>query len=266
MNLFKNAHRSRSVSTRLLAVFIACAATIGSTNIARAGVVSIWVNDGLSGWQQIATDPTGTLAFVGSYTTTNGAFKLTNSSASIQTFPTFSELNYTSFRIDHLNAGGVNNIQIAVVGTGYTFPTKAPITVKSQVSSTNIDFSLIYADFQSYVDPSNNAFPGSLAGGQGLQVPTTLQPISGPGASQTTVINSNLSSPYSVAQLFDITMAGIGHVTSLGGDTTLTAAVPEPTSITLICICVTGLGGFGWRRRKNQIAAETNETGTPPTV
>jgi hypothetical protein len=222
---------------------------LGQAQVASAGVASVWVNDG-SGWNLIATDPTGALAFVSSYTTVNGAFTLTNVSATSTNGPN-AELFSSAFHIQHISVG-TDNLALAVVGTGYTAPTLAPINVTSQVSGRNDQGVLTSLTFQSYVDPTNNGDPALLAGGQGSQTPTLFPTISGIGASLSTTIFSNLNSPFSVTELSTLSMTGTGLIVSLGGDTTL-KNVPEPSSITLLCVGFTALGGYGWNRRRRQL-------------
>jgi hypothetical protein len=260
MNSSPQFARSKSAIGFSFATLLMAIALLLNPQFAKADVVSIWVNDGVNGWKEIATDPTGVLALVGSYKTLNGAFLLTNSSAAMTDSSSLAEVNSTSFHVAHIGLS-TDTFQMAVIGNGFTSPSNAPINVKSQISGTNLQGVLIGATFQSYVDPTNNADPAKLAGGQGLQTPTVFPTIGGSGASQNTVIGANLATPYSVAHLFTITMAGDGQIVSLGGDTVLTAttAVPEPGSVTLICMCATGLGGYGLRRRRQQQQAAASK-------
>jgi len=251
----------RSANTYFSLVICALIAALATPTIANAGVVSIWVNDQVSGWQQIATDPTGNLANIGTYTTLNGAFKLTNSYASMadgsSTPALDADLNSSTFHLQHIGNGS-DLLQIAVIGTGFTGPTKSPVSVRRQVSGANILGSLTALTFQSYVDSKNNGNPALLTGGQGPQNPPIYPTISGGNANQDSVIITDLSSPFSVAHRFDLVMTGDGQIVSLGGDTSLTgsffAPVPEPSSVVLICICATSLGGYSWRRRNRQKA------------
>jgi len=253
MNSFHYSNRPKSVACRLLAIVATSFIILGGAQVANASLVEIWINDQVNGWQKAASDPS--LATVSVYTTVNGAFKFTNSFASMTDGPN-ADLNSSTFHLQHIGAGS-DSLQIAVIGSGFTAPTKNPIFVNSQVSGTNILSSLTALTFQSYVDNSNNTLPGSLAGGQGLQTPTVFPTISGPQANQKTTIFTDLASPFSVAHVFTLTMLGDGQIVSLGGDTALSPStfgpgVPEPSSISLICICFAGFGGYSWRRRRQQ--------------
>jgi PEP-CTERM motif len=239
-------------------IILSFLAVFGGGNCANAGIVSIWANDG-SGWVQIATDPTGVQANVLSYTTPNGAFTLLNSYASMQdgSPSNNADLNSSTFHINHLG-GGSDTLSIVVIGSNFTSPTKAPIYTESQVSGINSFGALTSLNFQSYVDGKNNSDPSSLAGGLGNQSPSIFPTITGPGADLMMTLFADLNAPFSVAQKYDITMSG-GLVVSLGGDTALSptpftnGSVPEPSSIALIGICMTGLAGYSWRRRQQQL-------------
>jgi hypothetical protein len=233
----------------LFGIAVASILLLGQAQVASAVVVSVWVNDQVNGWQQIANDPSGVLAFDASYTTINGKFTLEQVSGA--TSGPNAQLNSSAFHIQH-NIGGADDLQIAVIGTGFTAPTIAPIGVKSQVSGGNDQSVLSSLTFESYVDPTNNGLPNSLAGGQGLQIPTLFPSIGGAGANQNTTILSNLNSPFSVAELSTLTMTGSGFILNLAGDTTLNA-VPEPSSITLLCICFVALSGYARKRRRRQL-------------
>lgn len=241
-------HRKSAIGC-LSGTAVASILLFGQAQVASAGAVSVWVND-QSGWNLIATDPTGALASIGSYTTINGAFALTNVSAT-STNGSNSELFSSAFHTQH-NGVGTDNLMIAVIGTGYTAPTLAPIDVKSQVSGANDQSVLTAMTFQSYVDPTNNGLPNSLAGGQGLQTPTLIPFIGGAGATLSTTIFSNLNSPFSVTELFTLGMTGSGFIVNLSGDTTL-KNVPEPSSITLLCVGFTALAGYGRKRSRRQL-------------
>jgi len=226
--------------------------------------ITIWANDG-SGWDTVATG--GTSAFTGSYTSKNGLFKLTTSNAGMQDGP-LADVNSSTFHLQHIGTTS-DNLSLVVLATGFTSPTTAPIYVDSQVSGINNSGALTALTFQSFVDSTNNADPSKLAGGLGLQSPTIYPTITGPGADLNTVILSNLSSPFSVAHQFSMTMSGDGLIVSLGGDTALSpfsflTPVPEPSSVALVCLCVTSLGGFGWRRRRQQLEEATATAETPP--
>jgi hypothetical protein len=255
MNSSFNSIQQKAAIRCRLGIAVASILLLGQAQVASAGTVSVWVNVGI-GWQEIASDPTGLLAFAGSYTTTNGVFNLQQVSAA--TFGPNAKLDSSASSIEHIG-GGADELQIAVIGTGFTAPTIAPIGVKSQVSGDNAQGVLSSLTFQSYVDPTNNGFPFSLAGGQGLQMPTLFPTIGGAGANQNTTIASNLNSPFSVAELFTLTMTGSGFISNLGGDTTLNSvpatlnSVPEPSSITLLCISLVALGGYARNRRQRQL-------------
>jgi hypothetical protein len=263
MNSSLHTRRPKSVARRILAILIASFALFSTAQAANAAVVSIWVNDSqtsTTNWIEIA-GPTADSASIGSYTTSNGKFTLLSASAAATNGPPFSELNSSTFHVQHNNTNSNEVLQIAIIGTGYTNPTKAPITIKSDVSGTNLQAILTNLTFQSFVDSSNNGNPALLSGvGPGLQHPTIYPTIGGADASKSFTTSSDLGSPYSIAHLSTLTMAGTGFMVSLGGDTTLTAT-PEPSSIALICMCMTGLGGYSWRRRRQQQqAAAANQS------
>jgi hypothetical protein len=219
----KSLRRPTRVERHLFAILVASVAIFGDVRTANGGIVAIWVNDTVTGWQQMAVDPTGEIAAVGSYTTLNGAFNLTNSYAAMTDGPN-ADINSSTFHLQHIGNGS-DSLAIAVIGTNFTSPTKAPIFVQSQVSGINSLGSLTALTFQSYVDSTNNGIPGFLSGGQGLQTPTIYPTITGPGASLETSILTDLSAPFSVAQLFTLAMTGDGQVVSLGGETALSPMV-----------------------------------------
>jgi hypothetical protein len=259
------AHQNNGVARSLLTIILSSAAVFCGANVATAGVVSIYADDG-SGWALIATDPTGTLAFNDSFTTSNGAFRFTKAQASMSNGP-LADLSSTTVLLQHINIGqgggtSTDNLKIAMVSSGYTNPTTPPtVYIGSQVAGSTSGGTLTYLDFQSYVANGTFTDPTTISGGLGLQVPVV--PFTGAfGSSLNTQIDSGLTSPYSVAQLMNLTMTGNGEVVSLSTDTGLsmfptTTPTPEPASISLVCICLAGFGGYGWRRRQKQQEVQT---------
>jgi hypothetical protein len=250
----------RSAFSVLLAVILSLFPIVGETSVATAGIVSIYANDG-SGWALLATDPSGNLASVSSYTTPGGAFKITNSYASMQDGPN-ADLNSSTFHIQHIG-GSTDNLSLVMIGTFFTSPTSqnnGPILVNSQVSGINQTGALTALTFQSFIDSTNNGNPASLSGGIGVQTPPIFQTI----YSDLSTVLSSLGAPYSAAQQFNLTMTGDGLIVSLGGDTSLSpnpGSTPEPASIALVCICASAFAGYGWRRRR--IAMNVNATSMP---
>jgi hypothetical protein len=218
-------HQASTISC-LLGTVIASILFVGQPQFAIAGPVSIWANDQENGWVEIASD-SGGFALASAYTTLNGAFTLVNVTGSAVNGSPNAELHLAAVQIKH-NMDSPDELQIAVIGTDYTAPTMAPINVMSVVSGTDSDM-LSSLTFQSYVDSTNNALPASLAGGQGLQIPTVFPSIGGAEASQNTTILSDLNSPFSVAELFTLHMTTFESQLNLDGDTTLNT-VPEPPS------------------------------------
>jgi hypothetical protein len=221
-------HSVRQASTMScrLGITFATILILSQAQIASAGPVSLWANDQENGWVEMATDPGG-FAVASAYTTPNGAFTLINVTGSAVNGSPNADLHLSATQIKH-NMDSPDELQLAVIGTDYTAPTMAPITVISVVSGTDSD-TLSSLSFQSYVDSTNNALPASLAGGQGLQIPTVFPSIGGAGASQNTTILSDLNSPFSVAELFTLHMTTFESQLNLDGDTTL-STVPEPPS------------------------------------
>jgi PEP-CTERM motif len=256
------AHQNNGVARSLLTTILSSTAIFCGANVATAGVVSIYANDG-TGWALVATDPTGVYAENDSFITSNGAFRFTKAQASMSNGP-LADLSSTTVLLQHINIGpgggtSTDNLQIAMVSSGYTNPITPPtVYVGSQVSGSTSGGTLTYLDFQSYVASGTFTDPTTISGGIGLQVPVV--PADGAlGSSLNATINSGLTDPYSVAQLFNLTMTGNGEVVSLASDTSLSSLpgppVPEPSSISLVCICLMGFSGYSWRRRRQQTQA-----------
>jgi hypothetical protein len=238
-----------------IVILVTSMAVLGGAQVADAGIVSIFVND-QSGWQLIAADNTGVDANTSSYTTPNGGFTLRKVDASMINGGSSANLNSSTFQIQH-NHVGAEILKIAVIGTNFTGLTTAPIDMTSQVSGINQQGILTSLTFQSFVDSTNNGDPNFLSGGQGLQSPSVLPTIGGAGASLDATINSNLSSPYSVAHFSTLTMTGTGLLVSLGGNTLLTpqSPTPEPSSMALACAGLAGIGVYSWRRKQRAAVA-----------
>jgi hypothetical protein len=235
----------------VFAVVLATCAVLGNSHIANAGTITIYANDG-SGWQSLATasgtNPEAATANNVPVPTTSGTFTFKNSSAAMVDGPN-ADLFSTNLQITRTATAGSNHILIAVVAQGFSAPTLAPIQVWS--SPTGASNSISSVTFQAYVDTNNGGNPASLAGGQGLQTATISN--GNPTFPQLiTYIGSNLNNPFSVSQLFDLTVTGQGTVVSLGGDTQL-QSVPEPASMSLLGIGLVGMVAYGWRKRRQQI-------------
>jgi hypothetical protein len=100
----KSLRRPTRVERHLFAILVASVAIFGDVRTANGGIVAIWVNDTVTGWQQMAVDPTGEIAAVGSYTTLNGAFNLTNSYAAMTDGPN-ADINSSTFHLQHIGNG-----------------------------------------------------------------------------------------------------------------------------------------------------------------
>jgi PEP-CTERM motif len=269
--------RKSSVYAYLAGALVACA-MLGGPQIADAnGTVSIWAKDSTSDpWQLLGTASGTSPSVVGgvpAVTTTGGTFSLFVSSASM-TQTAAADLASSNLTISHIG-NGTDTLLLAVVAQGFASPTVPPISLAS-AASANAFTGVTAVSFQSYVDSSNNGNAITnpmdlplLLGGQGLQTgvinpatPTSSATISFPGLFET--INSPLTAPFAVSELYTLEMSGPGAVVSLGGETYLSSqfgtgpGTPEPTSMALLGVGIAGMAGYGWRRRRNQPTTDSS--------
>jgi hypothetical protein len=256
MNSSFNNLRHKSVFRNLLAILVASFAFFGAGQVANAGLVSIYVNADGAGWNLIASG-SGSASTTG--TVTVGKFDLSGFNAIATDGPPEAKLSFSTFHIQY--NGGLNvsgELDIAMIAQGFTGPTKAPINALSVVSSTNNHNLLTNVFYQSYVDSGNNGDPTKLASSTfttGLQNPTAEPTVGGPNASASGTILSDLGSPYSISSLSQLFVTGTDptefpqYMVGYGGFTDLTAT-PEPSSISLVCLVLTGFSGYSWRRRR----------------
>ena len=61
---------------------------------------------------------------------------------------------------------------------------------------------------------------------------------------------ASLASPFSIKQTIDVKLDGVGDKINYSSSTTISEAVPEPSSLVLAGIGTLGMIGYGLRRRK----------------
>jgi len=251
------ASRYRPPPWRLASVACLClAAFFAAGPIASAGPVTIeaalQIGSPPFTWNVVATDPGGSV-FKSSYTI--GNFTLTNAQAAMTDNP--ADLTSSTFHITH-SGTGPDTLLLAVTAAGFTKPV-GNVSMISTVSGTNATGALTNLAYQSTLDLSNrtdhtafgpDANTKTLGAQFGFDVGDNFSDA------KKGILPGLVTGPYSMIQLFQITMAGDGTVVSLGGETLL-AQAPEPASMTLFGIGVAGMIGYGWRRRRQNLAQNT---------
>lgn len=158
------------------------------------------------------------------------------------------------------NGSGTATLDIMLSDTGFRTPltTTGSIHMESRVSATVSGGAASNAmTFQSYLDPSNtiNGQGGYTAGPQSVNI--TNDPRKGSSSSDVATnvpYGSAVISPYSITELFQITLAA-GSWLTLSSQTTLTdppAVAPEPSTLFLAGMGLLGFVGYGLRRHGGQ--------------
>jgi len=193
----------------------------------------------------VASGPnTGPVTFTG----TIGGFAITTlaSSSNSPGSPAFAGLFGSTTTITNTNASTAT-LYITLGAQGFT----APVTPPSILMLSHIGGTVPVSDpsnlltFQSYVDTANgqNTTTGITTGPQNPGV------TGGSFNSDASTTIASLSGTYSITEYFAITLSP-GSVINFSSSTTLTPAVPEPSSMAIAGLGALGLIGYGIRRRR----------------
>jgi len=139
---------------------------------------------------------------------------------------------------------GVGSVEILVSANGFLFPTGDPKTISSSASDT---FGTLGGtrDFTSYYNPSNG-LNDRIFGTQVLMFAPSPGQFSTSGTASPLVL-SGTAVPYSLSNYTTITLTGTGASDQFTGLTTVSANVPEPTSMALVLI---GGSALAFRNRR----------------
>jgi hypothetical protein len=150
------------------------------------------------------------------------------------------QLFSSTVSITRLAGAGTHVLHIVVEGTGYTAPTAPPtISADSQIGGS-----------VAHASPTNTLVFQSYANGVGFgaQHPG-INTVSSYNDDKTGSIAS-LASGFSIKQTIDVELNGVGDKINYSSSTSLSQAVPEPSSLVLAGISALGMIGYGLRRRK----------------
>ncbi len=204
-------------------------------------------------WTTVATEASGTLASYTSPITNFSGFSiqaLTTSSNSPGSSG-FADLLGSDTSITNKNSATAT-LYIKLSDTGFTDPyTPGLISVDSHVGGTVIKPGTAnLMTFQSYIDPANGEAtttgftPGAQNKASGLSI--TSEAYSNDAYLN---ITSGLTQPYSVTEYLKVTLSK-GSEINFSTSTTLTSAVPEPSSLVLAGLGALAMVGYTLRRRK----------------
>lgn len=224
---------------------------LGMTTPARADLVIQLSVNGTS-WTTVADEPSGTSA---SYTSPSTNFH----GFSIQSLTTasnspgdsgFADLLGSDTSITNKNTSAAT-LYIKLSDTDFTSPyTPGLISVDSHVGGTVIrPGSGNLMTFQSYIDPADGEAT-EIGFTPGAQDKATGLSITSGSFSNDAYLNitSGLTLPYSITESFQVTLSK-GSEINFSSSTTLTSAVPEPSSLVLAGLGALGVGGFALRRK-----------------
>ncbi len=220
--------------------------TLVTATPARAGSLEIQLSTDGVNWTTVATAPSGTAAI---YNATFDGFKISVLSDDSNS-PGTSSLSYLEGSAVHVinSNAGTETLYIKLGDTGFTAPTTPPgIFMDSQIGgSVTVKGADNTLTFQSYVDPANGQ--NSLAGfSTGAQTPNITGTPKSYSDDASMLINSGLTSAYSITEYFALTLDK-GSQVGFQSSTNL-SAVPEPSSLVLSGISVLSLIGYCLRRR-----------------
>jgi hypothetical protein len=174
----------------------------------------------------------------------------TNGGSTSPGTPSLAQTTSSTTTLIDESATATVTVFLTIGSTGFTAPTAPPpVKVLTSISATVITGGSTNAlSFNSYINSSNgqNATTGTTTAS-----PQTLD-ITAPASgleNSTTFMLASLGSPYSMTERYQITLDPGSSIT-LSASTSLSPAVPEPSSLALAGIGALGLIGYGLRRRK----------------
>jgi hypothetical protein len=177
--------------------------------------------------------------------------------------PTSAEVIAADFILQNMDLNHAHTLQLIIGDTGFSIPSAPPalLLTSSLAGSVTTLNSLNALTFQSFVDGLNRQnYIGAGSITSSAQSPDITQ--AGLFQSDASTVIANLAAPYSITEVFTITLGGGGSV-SFTGSPTLSLAptpavvpAPEPGSVIVWSLMACGIGGIALRRSKaDRVAA-----------
>jgi len=221
---------------------------MGMATPARANL-QIWLSETgpLTSANSVAND-TGTPG-AASYINSNFAGNLNINTSAGSTSPGTPGFAQTTSSTTTLinNTGSAITVFLSIGSTGFTAPVP-PLTVTTSVSATVVNGSASnLLSYNSYVNSSNgqNATTGTTtASPQTLNITAVASGLE----NATSFAYTTSGTPYSMTELYQITLGGNSSIT-LSGSTSV-VPVPEPSTMAIAGLGALGMIGYGLRRRK----------------
>ncbi len=198
----------------------------------------------------VATATSGTSVAYGNSNFDGFNINLLATSSNSPGTATIAQLTGTNLSITNNNSSTAT-LYITFGDGGFASPTTPPnLVLDSHIGGTVvIGNAANLLTYSSYVNPDNSQ-NGTSGFTSGVQSPGIT---SGSFSNDAFLTLTSLVSPYSVTELFAITLAP-GAEINFSTSSTLSPAVPEPSSIALLAISALGLTGFVLGRRRKGYA------------
>jgi hypothetical protein len=215
----------------------------------------------------ILTNATDTISFTGTPGGAGGYFlvTLTTATSTAPGTPGAGTLTISNFTVSltaaGVLAGGSPTLTVDAKGTNFLFPSGMFLNMDSSESATaTLSTAGDHSMFTSYFDASNTAPPpvGNFTIGTASPSLNLVSPGGTTGsvsANAATTGVTRTGAMYAIASETQISInvaGGTTAIVSMNGNTVITAAVPEPSSMTLAGLGTLGLIGYGLRRRRGQ--------------
>jgi hypothetical protein len=234
------------LATMGLALSLALLAGAGD---ARADI-SLYLSYDGNPYQFVASSPTNVATFDGSF----GGFSLV-ADTSITNFtgsPLAGFLTATTNQT--LNVSGTHTLSLLSAVTDapngdlafFQLPGTTDLTLTSTISGTSPSVSTGTATFQSFANATGN--PLTPSGGISTSPTTVIYPF---GAGSTSTANfQRLPEGYTLYNITTVSLTGVGATGNTSGSSTVTAAVPEASTVVMSSLMALMGTGYAWRKRK----------------
>jgi len=176
--------------------------------------------------------------------------------------PTGAEVAFGDFTLQNIDSIHSHTIQLVIGDTGFNTPSAPPalLLTSSIAGGVTIGSSVNAMNFQNFVDAGNQQnYIGLGSITSGAQTPDITNV--GLFQSDASTVIANLAGPYSITEVFTITLGAGGSISFRGGPTLSLApslapvSAPEPGSVIVWSLMACGFGGIALKRSQSDKSA-----------